>query len=49
MSESMLVARDIRMAFGGVVALDRASVEVRPGRVTGLIGRKGGSVPRGGS
>ena len=41
MSESLLVARDVRMVFGGVVALDRASIEVRPGRVTGLIGRNG--------
>jgi len=36
-----LVARDIRMTFGGVVALDQASIEVIPGRVTGLIGRNG--------
>jgi len=41
MSESKLVARDVRMAFGGVVALDRAGVEVHPGRVSGLIGRNG--------
>ena len=41
MSDSSLVARDVRMVFGGVVALDSASVEVRPGRVTGLIGRNG--------
>ena len=41
MSESLLAARDVRMAFGGVVALDGASIEVRPGRVTGLIGRNG--------
>ena len=41
MSGSMLTARDVRMVFGGVVALDRASIEVRPGRVTGLIGRNG--------
>jgi ABC-type branched-subunit amino acid transport system ATPase component len=41
MSGAALVARDIRMTFGGVVALDRASIEVRPGRVTGLIGRNG--------
>jgi branched-chain amino acid transport system ATP-binding protein len=40
-SESVLSARDIRMAFGGVVALDGASIDVRPGRVTGLIGRNG--------
>jgi branched-chain amino acid transport system ATP-binding protein len=41
MSDSRLVARDVRMAFGGVVALDRANIEVRPGRITGLIGRNG--------
>jgi ABC-type branched-subunit amino acid transport system ATPase component len=40
-SEPLLAARDVRMMFGGVVALDRASIEVRPGRVTGLIGRNG--------
>jgi ABC-type branched-subunit amino acid transport system ATPase component len=40
-TESLLSARDVRMVFGGVVALDRASIEVRPGRVTGLIGRNG--------
>jgi ABC-type branched-subunit amino acid transport system ATPase component len=39
--EPLLAARDVRMVFGGVVALDRASIEVRPGRVTGLIGRNG--------
>ena len=37
----MLCARDVRMVFGGVVALDGASVDVRPGRVMGLIGRNG--------
>lgn len=41
MSGSLLVARDVSMAFGGVVALDGASVAVRSGRVTGLIGRNG--------
>src|SRR5690606_36451117 len=41
MNGSRLVARDVRMVFGGVVALDRASIEVAPGRVIGLIGRNG--------
>jgi branched-chain amino acid transport system ATP-binding protein len=41
MNDSLLAARDVRMTFGGVVALDGASVEVRPGRVSGLIGRNG--------
>jgi branched-chain amino acid transport system ATP-binding protein len=37
----VLQARDISISFGGVQALDRASVEVTPGRVVGLIGRNG--------
>lgn len=41
MTDSVLQASGIRMVFGGVVALDGAGVEVRPGRVTGLIGRNG--------
>lgn len=41
MSDAKLAARDVSMVFGGVVALDQASIEVRPGRVTGLIGRNG--------
>jgi len=41
MTDSLLAARDVRMVFGGVVALDGASIEMRPGRVTGLIGRNG--------
>jgi len=41
MNGSLFAARDVRMAFGGVVALDGASIDVRPGRVTGLIGRNG--------
>lgn len=41
MSQSVLSARDIRMVFGGVVALEGASIDVRPGHVCGLIGRNG--------
>jgi branched-chain amino acid transport system ATP-binding protein len=41
MSEQVLSAKDVRMTFGGVVALDGASVDVRPGLVCGLIGRNG--------
>jgi branched-chain amino acid transport system ATP-binding protein len=41
MSVGALRASDISMSFGGVQALDKASVEVMPGRVTGLIGRNG--------
>jgi branched-chain amino acid transport system ATP-binding protein len=36
-----LRAWDVRMSFGGVMALDDARVEVVPGRITGLIGRNG--------
>jgi ABC-type branched-subunit amino acid transport system ATPase component len=36
-----LVARDVVMRFGGVLALDGASVAVIPGRIAGLIGRNG--------
>jgi branched-chain amino acid transport system ATP-binding protein len=36
-----LQACDISISFGGVQALDRASVQVTPGRVVGLIGRNG--------
>jgi ABC-type branched-subunit amino acid transport system ATPase component len=36
-----LLARDIVMRFGGVLALDGAAVEVAPGRIVGLIGRNG--------
>src|ERR1700742_949367 len=41
MSTAALRASDVSISFGGVRALDGASVEVRPGRVTGLIGRNG--------
>ncbi|MDO8279400.1 MAG: ABC transporter ATP-binding protein [Burkholderiaceae bacterium] len=41
MTGSVLRARDVRMQFGGVLALDGAAVEVRPGEVVGLIGRNG--------
>lgn len=41
MNDMLLAARAVRMVFGGVVALDDVSIEVRPGRVTGLIGRNG--------
>jgi ABC-type branched-subunit amino acid transport system ATPase component len=41
MSVAALRASDVSISFGGVQALDNASVEVTPGRVTGLIGRNG--------
>lgn len=36
-----LCARDVRISFGGVMALDNAGIEVRPGAIVGLIGRNG--------
>ena len=33
--------RDIRVAFGGVHAVDRVSVDLRPGEVIGLVGGNG--------
>jgi ABC-type branched-subunit amino acid transport system ATPase component len=36
-----LLVRGIDVAFGGVAALAGAGIEVRPGRVSGLIGRNG--------
>lgn len=40
-TEACLQAQDISMSFGGVVALDKAGVDVPPGGVIGLIGRNG--------
>jgi ABC-type branched-subunit amino acid transport system ATPase component/ABC-type branched-subunit amino acid transport system permease subunit len=36
-----LVVRDVSVHFGGVVAVDSASVEVRAGEIVGLIGTNG--------
>jgi branched-chain amino acid transport system ATP-binding protein len=41
MTRSALVARQVQMQFGGVRALDNASVTVRAGGIVGLIGRNG--------
>jgi branched-chain amino acid transport system ATP-binding protein len=41
MTDSMLAAGAVRMVFGGLVALDQVSIEVRRSRVIGLIGRNG--------
>ena len=38
---ALLEAENVVMRFGGVVALDNASVDVEPGLVTGLIGPNG--------
>ena len=36
-----LVLKDVTVRFGGVVALDGAAIEVRPGEILGLIGGNG--------
>ncbi len=41
MSEPVLVARDIVVRFGGLVAVDNVSLEVAAGAVTSLIGPNG--------
>ena len=38
---ALLEAVDVTMRFGGVVALNEASVDVEPGLITGLIGPNG--------
>jgi len=38
---ALLVCQDMHKAFGGVVAVDGMSLEVRPGLITGLIGPNG--------
>jgi branched-chain amino acid transport system ATP-binding protein len=37
----LLSVRDVTLRFGGIVALDGVSFEVRPGTITGLIGPNG--------
>jgi neutral amino acid transport system ATP-binding protein len=37
----ILVAEDVRLSFGGVAAVDGASLEVEPGKITALIGPNG--------
>lgn len=41
MTAPLLEASHVRKAFGGVVALDDVSIQVRPGSITGLIGPNG--------
>ena len=41
MTAALLEATNMRKAFGGVVALDGVSIEIRPGSITGLIGPNG--------
>lgn len=41
MTELTLRAQGVKMAFGGILALENASVEIVPGQVVGLIGRNG--------
>jgi branched-chain amino acid transport system ATP-binding protein len=38
---ALLEARDVTVTFGGKRALDAASIDVDPGRITGLIGPNG--------
>ena len=38
---TVLEAREIEKHFGGVVALDRANLTCRQGRITGLLGANG--------
>ncbi len=39
--QSLLAARDLTKRFGGLVAVDRLSLEVRPNQILGLIGPNG--------
>jgi branched-chain amino acid transport system ATP-binding protein len=40
-STSLLAVRDVTMRFGGILALDRVSFEMRAGQIVGLIGPNG--------
>ena len=38
---ALLICRNMHKAFGGVIAVDGMSLEVQPGKITGLIGPNG--------
>ena len=38
---ALVEMRDIRVSFGGVLAVDNVSVDLRPGEVIGLVGGNG--------
>src|SRR5262245_66526240 len=40
-STPLLAVRDVTMRFGGIVALDSVSFEMRTGQIVGLIGPNG--------
>ena len=40
-AEPLLVVRDVRISFGGIVALDNVSIEINRGEILGLIGQNG--------
>ena len=39
--EALLHVKDVSKAFPGVKALDRVTLDVRPGRVHGIVGENG--------
>ena len=39
--DPILSTKDVRLSFGGVTAVDGASMEVEPGKITALIGPNG--------
>jgi D-xylose transport system ATP-binding protein len=40
-SAPLVEMRDVSIAFGGIKAVDRASIDLRPGEVVGLLGHNG--------
>ena len=41
MSGAVLKLEEVRMAFGGLIAVDDVSFEVTPGEIVGIIGPNG--------